>query len=126
MGCSQVNDAGAHPHCAPWTQVDLWFSFIGLLEALVWLLVFVKLDRDKRGFAARAISRILLLCCLPLVWLPTLLFYLHDVNAIGQAAVYFLLEPIVLYLTIAGPGQASHIPVVGPLVVRWLLAGCFA
>jgi len=102
----------------------VWVSCFGLLEAMLWLLFFFSLRRDKRGFAASALGK-----CVGSGF--TILLAVELVNnrgALGgtdpicSGLLNLAIAPVVLFISAAGPGLTSQIPFIGPLLVQALMS----
>jgi len=107
---------------SPLEGSDVSLAFLGLFEVVAWLISFIACGRDKRGFAAAALIRILGIAAL-LILFPALLLFHVDIynNIAGLGALFFGFGPVTLILSIAGPGRTSRVPLIGPLIVKFLM-----
>mmetsp|Transcript_55254 Transcript_55254/g.140420 ORF Transcript_55254/g.140420 Transcript_55254/m.140420 type:complete len:624 (+) Transcript_55254:51-1922(+) len=95
---------------------------LNLLGGLAWLFSFIALGRDKRGFAAAALIRIVGIGSLPVLCPLLLLFPLEfSSKIVGIGVLAFAFTPVTLILSIMGPGWASRVPLIGPLIVKLLM-----
>jgi len=119
--CSSLDREGNPPGCiAPWQTPGLYFACFGALDGLIWLMVMAKTEKDKRSFAARVSSRIMAVLTFLLVW-PAFLFFGIEIDENPMVLVlYFLIYPAIICLMIAGPGRACDLPIIGPLIVRYM------
>jgi len=124
--CSSLDSEGNPPYCiSPWHKPGVYFAFLGVLDALIWLIVIAKTKKDSRSFAARVSSRIMAVLGFLIVW-PAFLFFGIEIDDNPMVlGLYFLIYPAVICLMIAGPGRACDLPLIGPLIVRAMFRQTF-
>mmetsp|Transcript_57178 Transcript_57178/g.145177 ORF Transcript_57178/g.145177 Transcript_57178/m.145177 type:complete len:610 (+) Transcript_57178:38-1867(+) len=125
--CMDLDDA---PTCSrlinycrsPFEVPECSRSLLGLLWAAAWLVSFAACSRDKRGFAAAALVRMIGVGGL-IILFPALVLFQVDFydNTVGLGVLNYGIEPVALILSIVGPGRTSTVPLIGRLLVRLLM-----
>lgn len=99
----------------PYGWLHWLLTILSIIEALVFVGLFILLPPDRKAFAARVQSFWLLL------W-PVKVFGFCGQGGEGHPAYYLvsvcILPPLLLALSILGPAQTARIPFVGPRLVR--------
>eukprot|EP00928_Gymnodinium_smaydae_P033130 TRINITY_DN23819_c0_g1_i1.p1 TRINITY_DN23819_c0_g1~~TRINITY_DN23819_c0_g1_i1.p1 ORF type:complete len:649 (+),score=58.23 TRINITY_DN23819_c0_g1_i1:72-2018(+) len=114
--CARIISRCTHPLEVP----VVWIFSFGVLAAVVWLVLFANLSLDKRGFAAKALGRGWLLGFVP--YTIANLAGVTTEEAPVAMPFFLMLSVTVVLLTAAGPGRIACLPIIGPPLVRILLA----
>lgn len=109
-------------------------SWVKLLGSLAWICLFCGfLDVYRRGFAVNALMLAWLVSFFWFVvmWIVEVFIrvsYVSRWNQFMYAKPYTegLLVPVVLAISVVGPGPLARIPLIGPCLVGWLFAKNFA
>eukprot|EP00929_Paragymnodinium_shiwhaense_P119711 TRINITY_DN91608_c0_g1_i1.p1 TRINITY_DN91608_c0_g1~~TRINITY_DN91608_c0_g1_i1.p1 ORF type:complete len:924 (+),score=67.70 TRINITY_DN91608_c0_g1_i1:96-2867(+) len=108
------------------TPVLFWWR-LGL--GLAWLGLLASLGPDKKAFAVSScwllaipLSADMLDYHFPFAYDATFR-YLTDAHA-GDALAVFIVGPLVLLLSLAGPALTARVPMVGPLMIRLFIGMC--
>jgi hypothetical protein len=116
--------------CKPLLLTSVHMASASFMAMIGWCIIFARLPRDKRGFAAGAIVRVLLpLCCAVHFW--RLVIYnpaaiVQDLDKNEHHRVFVQLPimtvfPLLFAFALVGPGRISQLPGGGPRLVTMLL-----
>jgi len=101
-------------------DTPLWKVILPIPQVALWVLLFSAWRDDRRCFAAAALIRVLGLAAAAMA-----AYHLWKARRFNHEdptfyVLNFGVAPVVLVLSIAGPGFVSMVPAVGPLLVRVL------
>lgn len=103
--------------CAPpYAVASVWISTVELLQSFAWILMFVFLPMDKRGFAVQVMTKFS-------IW-SLILYVIGMKNTEHINRLWcFALGPLALIAGCAGPGRVAGVPLLGPLFVIFVFSG---